>query len=509
MAASNKNTGLHVGLAFSIMGFLIMSAAWYMSFKEFNESSAKWVQTDADLKASEKLLRDRIDEIDDLKARIGHLFDSVGLGDENNESTVLGRMVKDIRDYAPNPQEPTYAQAIIKLRQELNNVSKERDALKADLDNEHKALLALQGQYQGRADQFDTARKTAETELSSRITKFDEEITAKNNALQNARDELEQVKVEFAAADEAHEKEAQKLQQDKKFLVDANDRLREKLDEATNVSFEQPDGVIRTVDNTTGLVWINRGSADSLSKRTTFSVYTKGHHGVARGGEDIKGAIEVTRIIGAHLAEARILSDDIFAPITPGDPIYTPLWSPGRKQIFSFAGLMDLDQDKVSDRKLLRELVAAAGAEIDNEIDDEGNRTGDGITINTKFLVIGEMPDPSEEVNLDEKARMSKILEEFKRLREEARRQGVRVVNLNDFLSFIGYKPQRRTWVPGMKIPWNLSAGAHSASLKSKVGDRSSSGQVSGAYTRSKRLLQQKSSGQTSRLFRGGAKGGY
>jgi len=326
---------------------------------------------------------------------------------------------------------------------------------------------------------------------------------------QNARDELEQVKVEFAAADEAHEKEAQKLQQDKKFLVDANDRLREKLDEATNVSFEQPDGVIRTVDNTTGLVWINRGSADSLSKRITFSVYTKGHHGVARGGEDIKGAIEVTRIIGAHLAEARILSDDIFAPITPGDPIYTPLWSPGRKQIFSFAGLMDLDQDKVSDRKLLRELVAAAGAEIDNEIDDEGNRTGDGITINTKFLVIGEMPDPSEEVNLDEKARMSKILEEFKRLREEARRQGVRVVNLNDFLSFIGYKPQRRTWVPGMKIPWNLSAGAHSASLKSKVGDRSSSGQVSGAYTRSKRLLQQKSSGQTSRLFRGGAKGGY
>ena len=84
---------------------------------------------------------------------------------------------------------------------------------------------------------------------------------------------------------------------------------------------------------------------------------------------------------------------------------------------------------------------------------------------------------------------------------KEARIQGVRKINLSDFLSHIGYKPKRRFWAPGMQIPWKLTGGAQSKSVGGTLGNRASSGQVSGAF--GKRILTPKtSSGQTSKIFR-------
>ena len=44
-------------------------------------------------------------------------------------------------------------------------------------------------------------------------------------------------------------------------------------------------------------------------------------HGVGRGAEDVKGSIEVTKIIGAHLAEARMLKDDPAQPMAAIDKL--------------------------------------------------------------------------------------------------------------------------------------------------------------------------------------------
>ena len=116
-------------------------------------------------------------------------------------------------------------------------------------------------------------------------------------------------------------------------MIAANAKLRQQVDEIQDISFETADGRISFVDHGRNLVWINLGEADSLPIRTGFSVYTKANHGIGRRSmTDIKGKIEITRVIGAHLAEARILKEDIYRPMAEGDPIYSPLFNAGRSE---------------------------------------------------------------------------------------------------------------------------------------------------------------------------------
>ena len=309
----------------------------------------------------------------------------------------------------------------------------------------------------------------------------------------------------------AHATDTKKLNEEITKLTAINIRLSNDIDDLKKTSFEVPDGFVRWVDNQNNRVWINLGEADNLPKRMTFSVYNKSHNGVARGSEDIKGAIEITRIVDAHTAEARIIKDDLYQPITKGDPIFTPIWSPGRRENFSFVGIIDLDGDGKSDRLKLHELVAGAGATIDNEVDDNGKRIrytkfpnsfvdhGEGvpgIDVNTKFLVIGQIPDITLAAKDEDKERITRILEKLKQLKGEAQQQGVRIVNLNDFLSWIGYQPQRRLYVPGTEQDgYPLKNGQRPAPVD-KV-----SGQVSGAINGNKRIKPATSSNAVSPVF--------
>ena len=233
------------------------------------------------------------------------------------------------------------------------------------------------------------------------------------------------------------------------------------------------------------------------------------------GFEDIKGSIEVTRVIGSHLAEARILKYDIYDPIQPDDLIYTPLWAPGRPAAFAFVGLVDFDDDGASNRGELHEMISGIGGQIIHEVLDDGRRmfytefpgkshdfTEDDATINLqmKYLVIGQIPDLSEAASDLEKQQFRQIITHHKAMVAEARETAVRRINLSDFLAHIGYVPRRRLFVPGLvDRPFNLKAGAVSGAVGGSVGDRSSSGKVSSLFTRSKRLKKQPTStGKTS-----------
>ncbi len=58
-----------------------------------------------------------------------------------------------------------------------------------------------------------------------------------------------------------------------------------------------------------------------------------------------KGGIEISRILGDHLAEARIVDDNISDPLLPGDVVHTALWTPGVREKFAFTDGMDIDGD--------------------------------------------------------------------------------------------------------------------------------------------------------------------
>jgi hypothetical protein len=221
---------------------------------------------------------------------------------------------------------------------------------------------------------------------------------------------------------------------------------------------------------------------------------------VGRSLTDVKGKIEVTRVTGEHLAECRILEEDIYRPISAGDQVYTPLWDPGRKEQFAFCGLIDMDGDGESDRELLHQTLAVYGAEIVTEVDDDGARQGDPITEQVKFLVLGKIPDPTEAARPEDAAKYEEMARNRQDLEKEARLHGVQRINLSSFLGYIGYKAKRRLYQPGQVRPYNLRAGAASASVGEPLGDRSSLGPVTNAVN-NRPLPPATSSGQTSRLF--------
>jgi len=176
-------------------------------------------------------------------------------------------------------------------------------------------------------------------------------------------------------------------------------------------------------------VWINLGRADSLARQVTFSVYPVDITDMTAKGVR-KAKIEVTQILGDHLAEARVVDDEISNPILPGDKIFTPVWNPGEKRHFVLAGLMDVDGDGRSDLQTVLNLIAINGGVVDCYITDAGKQVGQ-ITVNTNCLILGEAP--TEKGDARQRDAFTKVLREVDQLR-------LQKVQLADLLQRMGWK---------------------------------------------------------------------
>src|SRR5579859_2691317 len=75
------------------------------------------------------------------------------------------------------------------------------------------------------------------------------------------------------------------------------------------------------------------------------------------------------------------------------------------------------------------------------------------VTERTKFIVVGAIPEINEEDDPKMVDRIQKILERRRDLETAARARGVRVVSLEDFLKYLGYKRDQRKVVPGRDVP--------------------------------------------------------
>ncbi len=544
--ASGKPIGMQVGLIISVMLVLILGVVTYVQFDEGTK-----IRTDLQAKTDEagkekNLSRQYLDEINELKAKVGYpSVATVGAATDTSRDSVLGSMVDDIKNLGgPELQRDSYAETLRAMKQKVDNLASEnRNLTEKNRQLSVEFLAAMKQHYQQVASGHDTARKAAEGERDDANRTKETEIRKRDDQIVTLRGVNTNLQNSLKTTKDAHSKLKKDSTAQIGRLEDINDFLTDAVRKRERVTYDRPDGLIRWVDNDSGLVWINLGRDDKLTTRTQFSIYRQDHRGVGRpsapantgdqedvdvadgaddrfspGFEDIKGSIEVTRVIGAHLAEARILKQDIYDPIQPDDLVYTPLWAPGRPAAFAFVGLVDFDNDGGSNRSELHEMIAGIGGQIIHEVLDDGRRvfytefpekshdfTEDDVTIDLqmKYLVIGRIPDLSEAASDLEKQQFRQIINSHKAMVAEARETAVRRINLSDFLAHIGYVPRRRLFVPGLvDRPFNLKAGATSGSVGGSVGSRASSGKVSSLFTRSKRLRKQPvSSGKTSGRF--------
>ncbi len=503
-ASSGRVTGVHIWLFFFGAATAVFAGMWYIQLREREELVTARKAAEATASNSEAALRTRLEEIDALLTVIGHKFDNnqIGVGELDNKTKVIGAMMDDIRTYGGDVAQETYSATIVALRNELDNLSKKRDQVQNELVQQQNEYRLLQEQCNTRVESFQAATNKANSDLQDQIKAYEENIAAKDAEIAELRANYAEIQLEKEQEQEAFALQIKKLKGKVDALTNLNIILNEKLEKIEQVSFERPDATVVNVDNATKLVWLNIGSRDKLQPQITFSVYDKNNKGVGRTSEDIKAQIEVTRV-WEDRAEARILKADIHRPIAPGDVVYSPLWEAGRSYSFSFIGFIDLDGDGIYDRDLLHDLIAANGAEIDNEVGDDGEWiVHRGISVNTKFLVVGEIPDPSKTKREDEKEKFTKIVEKHSLLKDSAREQGIRVISLTDFLSFIGFKPQRRLYIRGSGgRGYALKAGSRSTGVNENLGNRKSTGRVSEVFN-SRRTSQKISSGKTSGAYR-------
>ncbi|NLE38125.1 MAG: hypothetical protein GX621_08895, partial [Pirellulaceae bacterium] len=196
---------------------------------------------------------------------------------------------------------------------------------------------------------------------------------------------------------------------------------------------ETPDqfhGEIRWVDHRGGTVWINLGEADAVRPQTKFSVFGAGAGDLSEASK--KASIEVTRVRSPHLAEARIVDDNLLDPVLVGDRIYTPVWSLGERRRFALAGVIDLDGDGRSDLQRMHTLIRANGGIVDAEMDEAGNRQGE-ISMDTRYLVLGEVPGVNSPPELRD---------DWNNIREQARKLSIETITLDRFLELMGWVRQ-------------------------------------------------------------------
>ena len=503
-AAANKPGAVHYSLILFVMLSVILGITTYMFHRESSDKFAEIAKLNEENQKLNKVQKTLDEQIQALKNKVGIKFDVVDdPNNRENQATVVRGLDAEMLAAGLDVAGATAFETLRKLKEKLDATLSDRKSKEdkiAVLENE---VRKLKEQYQQQVDNYSKQTKDAEREKLTVIGDREEKINAKIQDIATIKAKYNAATAELEQEKESREKERKLKDSQISNLEIRIDILKDKIDNLEKLSFEVADGVIRRVEPASGTVWINLGEADYLKPRMTFSVYAKENLGVGRGKEDIKGKIEVTRILGPHMAEAKVIEEDLYRPMVSEDLIYTPIWDPGRIEKISIVGTMDFDGDGRSDREQLHQMMALAGCVIDNEVDDEGERIPkDGkITVQTKFLVKGDIPELQNVIGEEEKAKVHKILRNYDDMQKEARANGVRVIKLNDFLAYIGYHNKRRTFMPGQQRKFNLKAGAASESAKDVTGDRSSNGNVSGAFQKGRQTPQQQSDGATSRSF--------
>jgi hypothetical protein len=288
-----------------------------------------------------------------------------------------------------------------------------------------------------RATAAETARDKAVTDLKGESDQY----AADRTAIQADKDKLAaQVTTISAKAKTEYDKVTKEKDA---FFAESNQRQTtidtqkgriEELEKEQADLFENPDGKVTFVNQRQALVWLNLGSADGLLRQTNFSVYDHDENGVANA--ESKARLEVVRIVGEHLSEAKILEDQPANPILQGDLVHTPSWSPGQRIHFALAGFMDINNDRVNDFDLVKNVILLNGGVIDAELKADGTRAPGKLTVNTRYLVLGEAPTDTSS---------AAVLAQFTNIQDEADKMGTDNISVQDLLTMMGYKPEERT----------------------------------------------------------------
>lgn len=422
---ARENQGLQIALIIFVMLTIILGVTTFLFFRQYEDALLKAEAAAAEAQQQRTAAENMLDEANRLKQIVGFApTDGIATIDEafNSDMEKYGATFDEAdRNYR---KVLAYLDTVIQEKNVSLATEQERVA------GEKARAASIDAQKQAQVDQFKSGMDKANADLAAERGKFNQQLQAATKQSGELQAKREQDRKQ---SDAAMAQLQDKLGEVNRSLQTTSATLKERnvqIDKILRPTFESGDGYIRWVNQRNGTVWINLGQADALRREMTFSVYPAGTNDVNRAAK--KGEIEVTDLLGEHLAEASIVTDEVADPILPGDIIHTPVWAPGERLHFALTDRLDIDGDEKSDAEIVRNLIRMNDGVIDAQLDDEGNQTGE-LTTKTRFLVLGTEHD----ANTPQKPMDARV-----RMLDKAEKLGIKTMALPQLLRQMGWKNQ-------------------------------------------------------------------
>lgn len=434
--ALRENQFYQIGLIISVMLMVVLAVLAFWGFSQANQEAENNQNLRQQLDAAENVRRSAEAAADAIKIMVGtepgELDTMLGLVTDTEIKNELDRVIEayntDMGLYTTTSDDPNSRS----WRGLVNNLMTSLTTKIQDLNTAQDSQRQAEAEKNARVAEADSRADQAEAEARDLTDKL-------NAALAENRAILEQFNTKLAEAEASHAEgvaefnnqiaqqrsELTTLQQEVASKTTALKAKIGQLKQYQRTKFPVADGRIVDVAAGQDRVYINLGFDDGLRRRVSFSVFGRGIQ-LEAGLE--KAAVEVTRILGPHQAEARITRSSERDPILPNDSIVTASWDPGYEVPVAIAGTVDIDGDGVSDLDRFRALVQKNQGVIAAYADEEGNVQGE-IHPDVRYLILGAEPEGDQQ------------RQAYSALTTQADRYYVQLISVREFLHLNGYAP--------------------------------------------------------------------
>lgn len=445
--ATRENQGLQIGLIVCVIAIVFLMVFWILTWKKLGEMDTVVATAKKSTQDAQRAMSDAINDSTTLKQFLGY-------PQEAEIEEIQNRFNEDMTKFAENyPDEKrNYRELaeflVIELVKRSNRVTTEvanvdqmtekRDQARQEAKNSSDEYEKDQQQLAKKVSDLDRDYAERRNELNQRRTRLAGQLTASQEAKKKVETDLN-AKITEAEGEISDYSLSNSLLEEKVARIEWQDP-------------GQADAMITWVDHRGGQAFLDVGSADGLQPRMTFTVFDEEETNIDPVRK--KGILEVLRILGPHRAVAKIIDKDVARLILPKDVVYSAAWDRGRRLRFGLApGLLDIDDDGESDRQKIRDLIAMNGGIVDFDVDDEGQPQGE-LSINTRYVIIGEIPTEiksgSDDETLDnlakkEQERMARVIQQSTELYEQAKRFSVERISVDKFVDLVGWEERDKS----------------------------------------------------------------
>ncbi len=464
---ARENQGLQIALIVFVILTIILGGTTYLCFSQYKEADQERATANTNAGAAEAVKHDLLAQIDDAKRYMG-FKEALSMDEVQTEYEKDMKAYSDVANVTVEG-EGNYRDFLGHLVKKISDLQEDVELKRADITKLTQDSKRDRKVYSDAIGAFTTKFTDYKVDVDKQKAAFS--VMRKNTVDHDLK--VETLTDQTVATAETARIEAVGDLDTARGRIDelakTNEVYAGKIRNLTKTTFKVPDGQITYVDQAKKVVFINLGRADGLARQVSFAVYPSDTTNLSHEGK--KASIEVTKVLSAHTAEARITDDSITDPILPSDKIHTVVWSPGERKQFALTGLLDIDGDDKSDLEIVRNVITMNGGIVDCWLREDGQREGE-FTPSTQYLVLGTPPAVSQTG-----ARNRPFIDGNTAMRDEAKQRGMTVIKLEELLKGMGFKSQ----TPVERFGRGGNSGL-STSTKPKSVPRVSTGGVSKYY---------------------------